>query len=47
MPGPVERERFLAIELREGALDGASGVLVASGVAIPAAFEADEVARAA
>ena len=47
MPGPVERERFLAIELRDGALDGARGVLVASGAVIPAAFEADEVAQAA
>ncbi|WP_293802488.1 GNAT family N-acetyltransferase, partial [uncultured Bosea sp.] len=47
MPGPVERERFLAIELRDGALDGASGVLVASGAAIAATFEADEVAQAA
>ena len=47
MPGPVERERFLAIELRDGALDGARGVLVASGAAIPAAFAADEVAQAA
>ncbi len=47
MPGPVERERFLAIELRDGALDGARGVLTASGAAIPAAFEAQEVAQAA
>lgn len=47
MPGPVERERFLAIELRDGALDGASGVLAASGAAIPAAFEAAAVAQAA
>ena len=31
MPGPVERERFLAIELRDGALDGAHGVLIAAG----------------
>jgi predicted N-acetyltransferase YhbS len=47
MPGPVERERFLAIELRDGALDGASGVLVASGVSAPAPSTMDEVARAA
>ena len=47
MPGPVERERFLAIELREGALDGASGVLVASGAVVPAVFEEAEVAQAA
>ena len=31
MPGPYERERFLALELAEGALDGASGTLVAAG----------------
>jgi predicted N-acetyltransferase YhbS len=31
MPGPFERGRFLALELREGALDGAAGLLVASG----------------
>ena len=31
MPGPYERERFLALELREGALDGAEGVLRAAG----------------
>ena len=47
MPGPVERERFLAIELRDGALDGARGVLVGTGITIPAAFEAEEVAQAA
>ena len=47
MGGPVERERFLAIELREGALDGASGVLVASGAVVPAVFEEAEVAQAA
>lgn len=32
MPGPVERERFLGLELREGALVGARGVLVAAGL---------------
>lgn len=31
MPGPYERERFLALELREGALAGATGVLKAIG----------------
>ncbi len=31
MPGPYERDRFLALELLEGALDGACGVLKASG----------------
>lgn len=47
MPGPVERERFLAIELRDGALDGASGVLVAAGAPHPVALAAETVARAA
>jgi predicted N-acetyltransferase YhbS len=31
MPGPVERERFLGLELRDGALAAARGVLVAKG----------------
>ena len=31
MPGPYERERFLALELVPGALDGATGTLKATG----------------
>jgi len=31
MPGPFARERFLGLELAEGWLDGAAGMLVASG----------------
>jgi predicted N-acetyltransferase YhbS len=31
LPGPFERERLLAIELRPGALDEASGIIVATG----------------
>ncbi|WP_438751791.1 GNAT family N-acetyltransferase [Pararhizobium sp. O133] len=31
MPGPFERSRFLALELKEGWLDGAAGMLVANG----------------
>jgi predicted N-acetyltransferase YhbS len=31
MPGPYERHRFLALELKPGALDGAEGVLKAAG----------------
>jgi predicted N-acetyltransferase YhbS len=31
MPGPYERHRFLALELEDGALDGAHGVLRATG----------------
>jgi predicted N-acetyltransferase YhbS len=42
MPGPYERSRFLARELVPGALEGASGVLQATGVLtpVPAAAEA-------
>jgi predicted N-acetyltransferase YhbS len=35
LPGPVERERFLGCELVPGALDGAHGLVAASGRAIP------------
>jgi predicted N-acetyltransferase YhbS len=31
MPGPFERSRFLALELKAGWLEGAAGLLVASG----------------
>ena len=31
LPGPFERERLLALELREGALDDAFGMIVATG----------------
>jgi predicted N-acetyltransferase YhbS len=31
LPGPVERDRFLAFEIERGALDGAEGVVVATG----------------
>ena len=39
MPGPVELDRFLGLELRDGALAGASGRLRATGMraASPAA----------
>jgi len=33
LPGPFERSRLLALELREGALDGASGMVVPAGKA--------------
>jgi predicted N-acetyltransferase YhbS len=35
LPGPFERERLLGLELREGALDGACGLIVPSGAAVP------------
>jgi predicted N-acetyltransferase YhbS len=31
MPGPCDRARFLALELREGHLDGAAGIVTAAG----------------
>jgi predicted N-acetyltransferase YhbS len=35
LPGPFERERLLGLELRDGALDGASGLIVPTGGAAP------------
>jgi predicted N-acetyltransferase YhbS len=35
LPGPFERERLLGLELREGALDGACGMIVPTGLAVP------------
>src|SRR6266850_5019446 len=35
LPGPFERDRLLGLELREGALDGASGMIVPTGMATP------------
>ena len=37
LPGPFERERLLGLELHEGALDGASGLIVPSGAVAPEA----------
>ena len=37
LPGPVDRDRFLGLELEEGALLNASGVLTATGHVIDAA----------
>jgi predicted N-acetyltransferase YhbS len=31
LPGPFERDRLLGLELREGALDGAWGMIAATG----------------
>jgi len=40
MPGPFERDRFLGLELREGALVGAEGILRATGLPEPVAVSA-------
>jgi predicted N-acetyltransferase YhbS len=37
LPGPFERDRLLGLELREGALDGAWGMIVPTGKAAPQA----------
>jgi predicted N-acetyltransferase YhbS len=36
LPGPFERNRLLALELCEGALDGASGMIAPTGASMPA-----------
>lgn len=35
LPGPFERDRLLAIEFSEGVLDGAEGMIVPTGAALP------------
>ncbi|RTE90607.1 N-acetyltransferase [Bradyrhizobium sp. LVM 105] len=35
LPGPFERDRLLAIEFTDGALDGAEGMIVPTGSALP------------
>jgi predicted N-acetyltransferase YhbS len=37
LPGPFERDRLLGLELREGALDGAWGMILPTGQAVPQA----------
>jgi len=44
LPGPFERDRLLGLELREGALDGASGMIAPTGA--PAAEKPARRARA-
>jgi predicted N-acetyltransferase YhbS len=47
LPGPFERHRLLGLELRAGALDGAAGLIVATGRAVKRARVASPAARAA
>jgi predicted N-acetyltransferase YhbS len=42
LPGPFERHRLLALELRAGALENASGVIVSTGAFAPAACVDDD-----
>ncbi|MBY0613187.1 MAG: N-acetyltransferase [Beijerinckiaceae bacterium] len=44
MPGPVERERFLGLELRPGALARASGFVLPTGAIVPKPKLADLIA---
>jgi predicted N-acetyltransferase YhbS len=37
MPGPIERRRFLGVELTKGALAGAEGLVIATGAPAPRA----------
>ena len=47
LPGPFERDRLLALELRAGALDGAAGMIAASGDLVPKTRAPRAMARAA
>lgn len=47
MPGPVELERFLALELRPGAFEGVKGRLVAAGARARRGARPARIARAA
>ncbi|MCP3473060.1 N-acetyltransferase [Bradyrhizobium sp. CCGUVB1N3] len=47
LPGPFERERLLGLEFEAGALDGAAGMIVATGAALPKRRAARPHARAA
>jgi predicted N-acetyltransferase YhbS len=47
LPGPFERDRLLALELRAGALDGASGLIAPTGAAAPRLRRAAAIAVAA
>jgi predicted N-acetyltransferase YhbS len=48
LPGPFERDRLLGLELRDGALEGAAGLIVATGAtAKPARAERARLRRAA
>ena len=40
LPGPFERDRLLGLELREGALDGAWGMIAPTGAPLPSTRQA-------
>lgn len=47
LPGPFERDRLLAVELREAALEGASGLIVPMGARVSRTrrYQIQEIAR--
>ncbi len=47
LPGPFERDRLLALELREGALDGACGMIAPTGASVAAKPRRTRAARPA
>jgi predicted N-acetyltransferase YhbS len=47
LPGPFERDRLLGLELREGALDGAWGMIAAAGAPVKTRMPKTKAARAA
>jgi predicted N-acetyltransferase YhbS len=46
LPGPFERDRLLALELREGVLDGARGMIAPAGASVPGTKTPDKARRA-
>jgi predicted N-acetyltransferase YhbS len=46
LPGPFERDRLLGLELHEGALDGARGMIVPTGTAVAKASPVRRAPRA-
>jgi predicted N-acetyltransferase YhbS len=46
LPGPFERDRLLGLELHEGALDGARGMIVPTGAAVAKASPVRRAPRA-
>jgi predicted N-acetyltransferase YhbS len=45
LPGPFERDRLLGLELRDGALDGACGMIAPAGASEPKAARAKKMLR--
>jgi predicted N-acetyltransferase YhbS len=46
LPGPFERDRLLGLELRQGALDGARGMIAPTGALLPKAVSKRQASRA-